>query len=341
MAGALDHQVGWIPEVTYGTPLTVTRFGEWDLGNSEHDWDPKPVQGTGMQVGDGGFARADRSVAVVGQGSGKIGLDIVPKGLGNLLNGPFGTGVTTLVGGTTWQQLFTTNLTGSLLPAYTLQYGVVRSDSGGTVDAYTYSGVTFPKLTLSCETGDVLKGEWEWDARSQTKVTALATAAYTNTFTPFHFGQAAATFGGALVVPTTTVMGSGGTAATNIKSFSLELDNQADTDRWVFGGTRNQPRVAKRVATITMEAEYDAATYDDAMVGHTTVGVSLTFTTTDALSTGFTQFQIMAPACKVTAGGRPSPTDETPTTELELEVKKPSSGAALYVAVRTSDATNL
>lgn len=341
MAGALDHQVGIVAEVTYGTPVTVTRFYEWDISASTHDWDPKVVQGTGIQVGDGGFDRVDRSVAVLGQGSGQIGVDYQTKGMGLLLDSCFGTGVATLVSGTTYQHNFTTALVGSLLPSRSVQYGVVRSDTGGTVDAYSYAGVTFPKVTLTCANSDVAKAVFEWDARSQTKATGLAAASYpAGLLEPFHFGQVTSvTFGGAVTLPTTTVLATGGTAVSNFRNFELMLDNQADLERWALGGTRNQPRISERSATIKCTAEYDSVVYDDAMVNHTSQAFTITFTSSQALSVGFATLQIIAPACKLVAGARPSPSSTTPTTDIELRVLKPPTGAALYIVHRTADVT--
>jgi hypothetical protein len=340
MAGALDHQLGIIQEVTYGTPLTPTSFLELDMSRTKHTWDPKVVQGSGMQPGDGGFERAARSVAVVGQGSGEFGLDYQSRGMGRLIDSHFGTAVSTLVAGTTWQQLFTSLLTGSLLPPRTLELGVVRADAAGTVDAYRYAGVTLPKMTIACETGDICKYTGEFDAKSSVRTTSPATASYpAGMTTPFHFGQAVMTFGGTIVLPTTTALASGGTAVTNARSFSAVLDNQADTDDWALGATRNQPRVAKRVGTLAIEARYDDAVYDDALVAHTTVPVTITFTkTAEALSTGFAQLQLVFPECKLDANDRAAPSQDTPTTSLNLRILKPATGQAFYVVHRTADA---
>lgn len=338
MAGALDHQVGMIPEVTYGTPLTPTRFYEWDMTRSTHAYDPKVVQGSGMQVGDGGFERASRSVSVIGQSKGQIGLDYQSRGMGILIDSFFGNGVSTLVSGTTYQELFTSALTGALLPARTVEYGVVRTDAGGTVDAYRYAGVTFPKLTIACETGDVCKATAEWDGRTQARTTSPATASYpAGLIAPYHFGQFAITVGGSPTLPTTTVLASGGTAVTNARSFSAVLDNAADLDDWALGGIRNQPRVNKRVATLDINARYDSAVYDDMMVNHTTVPIVITATKADeALSTGFATLQLVFPACKLTDNDRAAPSQETPTTPLSFRILKPDTGQAFYVVHRTA-----
>jgi tail tube protein len=342
MAGALDHQIGLIPESTYGTPLTPTTFLEWDMDNSGHSWDPKVVQGTGMQVGDGGFQRADRSVSVLGQGKGTVGLDYQDRSMGKFIDSFAGNGAATLVAGTTYQHVFTSALTGALLPSRTLEYGIVRSDAGGTVDAFRYAGVTFPKLTVSCDTSDVLKAVGEWDARSFIRNTSPATASYAaGMLTPFHFGHAAVTFGGTLVLPTTVALGSGGTAVTNFRNFTWEMDNQADVDDWALGGVRNQPRIGQRASSLKMTARYDVATYDDALAAHTTVPITITFTDTSKVISGALNpvVQFVFPSCKLTAGDRPGPSVDTPVNELEFRVLKPTTGNAWYIVHRTSDAT--
>jgi hypothetical protein len=341
MAGALDHQLGIIPEVTYGTPLTPTTFIELDMDATKHSWDPKVIQGSGMQVGDGGFDRASRSVAVIGQGSGEIHADYQSRGFGQLINSFFGNGVSTLISGTTYQQLFTSALTGALLPARTVELGVVRADAAGTVDAYRYAGVTMPKLTIECATGDICKFTGEFDAKSQVRTTSPATATYpAGMTTPYHFGQAVMTVGGTIVVPTATTLATGGTAVTNARNFTYVLDNQADVDDWALGATRNQPRVAKRVGTLQIEARYDDAVYDDLLVNHTTTSVGITFTkTSEALSTGFATLQLIFPACKFDANDRPPPSQSTPSTSLSLRILKPDVGQAMYVVHRTADTT--
>jgi hypothetical protein len=341
MAGALDHQLMLGDESTYGTAVTPTRGYEWDLDASNHEWDPKRVQGSGMQVGDGGMDRADRSVVIIGQGKGQIGLDVQTKGMGLLTDGPFntGAGAVFLVSGTTYQHMFTTALTVPVLDSRTIQYGIVRADAAGTVEAYTYAGCTIHKCTLTQATGEVLKGVWDWDAKSQTKATGLATfAPPAGLLEPFHYGQVSeVTYGGAVTVPTTIALKSGGTAVTNFKSMELTVDDQPDLDRWVFT-TRNQPRVSRRAISLKCTAEYDAATYDDALVNHTTNAFTITWTSSQALSTGFATLQLVCPATKIVSTSRVNPGTGTPVMELELAVLKPSAGQALYWVYRTADA---
>ena len=337
MAGSLDAQIGSIPEVTYGTPLTPTRFYEWGV-ESKHRQDPGIQQGMGLRVGSR-FARADRRAPTQQTNTGTIESDVFAKGYGTLLNACMGgNGVSTLVSGATFQQLFTSILTTSLAPSLTLQYGIVRTDTGGTVDAYTYAGATVTKWTLTQDVGGFLHLSIEWDATTLATGTALASASFSTVNPAFHYGMASATYGGAVTAPTTTALATGGTAATNVRNFTLEVDNNLDVARWKFGGTRNQPRMGRPKATIKATVEYDSTTWRDALTAQTTAPFSITWTDTGtALSAGFATFQIIAQATKANVNDFAQPGDGTVTQDLELEVLEPAAGAALTIATRTSD----
>lgn len=336
MAGPLDHQLGTGLESTYGTPVVVDRFYELDMGNTKHSYDPKRIQGSGMQPGDGGFAREGRSVSVVGQSSLTVGLDVQSRGMGRWWKAALGAGSSALVSTGLYQQVHSTNLTSALLDALTVQLGVVRSDAAGTVDPYTYPGCTVTSLELACEAGGILTSKFELDAGPPATGTALATASYPALVAPFHFGQGAVGIGGSLTLPTSTALASGLTASPNVRSMTLSLDNAPNTERWRFGG-RNQPRSAKRSAKLKLVVEYDNTTLRDALLAHTTVPVTITFTSTEAVGAGVAQLQIVAPACKIPTGDLPQPSDD-PILELELDLLKPTTGQALYIVTRTADA---
>lgn len=339
MAGALDFQVGSIPEVTYGTPLTVTRF--YEITAAKHSRDPGVQTTSGFVVGQP-FDLAERRASTMPTHTGSLEADVFAKGYGTLFSWMFGGGgVSNLVGGTTFQQLFTSAQPASLASSMTLQYGIVRSDTGGTVDTYTYAGCSCTKWSLSCDSGGFVHLSADWDGNSLATATALATASYQTVGPAYHFGMGALTVGGSVTVPTTTALATGGTAATNVRNFNLEVDNNLDVGRWKFGATRNQPRRMRPKATIKCTAEYDSITWRDLLINQTTVPISMTFTDTNtALSTGNATLQIVAPNCKVNPGSFAEPTTGTVTQDLEFEVMGSSAGgAALYAALRTSDAT--
>lgn len=342
MAGPLDHQLMLGVESTYGTAVTPTRGVEFDFESTTHGWDPKAITGSGMQPGDGGISRASRSVAIIGQGAGAIGFDLQSKGLGMLLNGLFGNGASSLVSGTTYQQVFTTASTNALMPSYTMQLGVVRSDASGTVDPYTYRGTTFTSLGISCDPEAFTRCTMNWDAMAQTTATGLATASYpAGLADAFSFADWTATFGGTVTVPTNIALASvaGGTVVNDFKNFGFEWDRAPDLARWVLGGTRNQPRFTRSQPTIAIGSEYNSLMMDTALTGYATNSLVLTGTkSSQPLSTGFAQCQLVFPALKLPQGDRPQASAETPTTANTFNVHKPETGAAMYLVLRTADA---
>ena len=338
MAGPLDHQLGIGLESAYGTAVTPTRFFEIDPGNVNHQHDPMVIQGTGMQVGDGGIGRADRTAAVgLGHPSGSWTMDLQVAGLGLLFNALFGNGVATAITGGS-QQLFTSASTAALLPSHTCQLGVVRGDSGGTVDAFTYRGWMAKSFEITSDLESTTTLAVEWDALAQTTATALATASYpAGLAIPFHWGSWAITVGGSVTNPTTSALATGGTAFPDVKTWGWKWDRALDTERWTQGGGRLQPRAGRSEPELTLTTEYSGLTLDSALTGNTTLPVTITGTAASAVGAGFAQAQLTFPACKVTSPNRPGPSADTPTVDYTLAIKKPTSGAAIYAALRTVD----
>ena len=343
MAGMLDHQVGWIPEVTYNTGLTVTRFGEWLAGNGM-DFDPNVVQGKGLRVGSA-VDRAGRRVPLVGKAEGKLMFELCSKGFGTLFKGCWGTGVSTLVSGSTYQELFTAALAGTYLDSFTVQEGLVKP--GGTVDAYTYAGCTFTGFELEMPADGIGTLSVDVDGRSLTTATGLATATYPATPTLFAGGlpiTGAMTVGGTLTVPVAIVMGStaGGTAVPGIKSWTLSVDNGADTEREVIGG-RNQPTIGRREIKLKTEVEYDALTgavFRDLLLSQASTPILLNSFTAETLTVGTAQLQLALPAAFIDSGPIPQPGEgETVTTEIEWSILDNLISIPAYMAMRTADVT--
>ena len=109
-------------------------------------------QGAGIRVGSK-VARSGRRRHET-QAKGDLTVELTSKGLGTLLQTCFGTGVSTLVSGSTYQQNFTLG-TGATPPSMTVQKGLVRAD--GTVDPYTYNGGVVDSFEIDCPQGDIAK----------------------------------------------------------------------------------------------------------------------------------------------------------------------------------------
>jgi len=339
VATLLDHSYGMAAEVTYNTPVTVSRHVEALVG-SGHDWDPNVLQGQGLRVGSR-FLRSGRRLGAVGKGKLTVEVEAVAKGLGLILEQAFGTATSTLVSSATYQQVFTpAPVSGSYNKSCTWQVGVVKTD--GNVDAYTYAGCTARSIEIACPEGGIATIKTEWDARSLATATGYVSPTYpSGTVNLFTFASGTATTAGTLTVPTTTALGSvsGGTA-TAVRSFDLTVDNGIDDSRWVLGG-RNQPTTGMRKGTLKLGVEYDAttgATLRDALINQTAFTVVLTLTG-GALGTGNETLQICLPAVMIDSGAIPDPKDDkTVVTELQCAVLDNLSAAQpIYVAVRTAD----
>jgi Phage tail tube protein len=330
-----DHQLGMVAEVTYNTPPVVTRFLQM-LSDSKIDFDPMPLQGMGMTVGaPGGVNRADRRIAGIGRGSGTISVEAVSKGLGVLLNACAGTGVSTLVAGSTFQQNYTPTVAGTLLPSLAVQAGIV--DNTGTVNPHTFAGVSIDKWVLECPEGGIATLKADFDARSMATATALATASYAAAPSLFSFVGGTITLGGAVTVPTATALGTGGTANANVRSWSLSSENSLDDGRWVIGG-RNQPTVGKRKHSLKFRYEFNDTTTRAALLAQSSVSFTATHVTTEALSTGFATLQLVIPAMKINPGSIPDPTlGQTVIVDVDAEILWDGVNAPFYVVIRTAD----
>jgi hypothetical protein len=335
MASTQESSVGLVAEGTWGTPATVSRW--YEFLSESLDYDKVVKQGMGLRVGSR-VARSGRRVVATTSPKGGIELELCSKGLGLLFQVAMGSSVSTLVSGSTYQQLHTLS-TAALAPSVTIQKGVV--ELGGTVDPYTYAGMTCSGFEINCPKGDIAKAKFDFIGKSLATATAYAAPSYpAQPVNLFHFAQGAITVGGTVTAPTTTALASGGTAAANVRDFSLKVDNNLAVDRFNLGnaGLIAQPTYGLRQISGTMTIEYDSTTIRDAYINDTPLAAALTFTTSQALSTGFEQFQIVLPEIKLdgdipNANGNDLVTLTVPFSVLDnLTAAQP-----LWIAQRTAD----
>ncbi len=340
MSMLTDHQLGVKAESVFGTPVTVDRFLAI-MATSEHDFDPTAIQGEGMQVGaPGGVNRADRRFAGVGFGTLKLQLEGLSKGLGLLISHATGTATSTLVSGTTYQQVFTPTLTGVLLPSSTMQVGIV-DNTGAAANPFTYAGCTVGSFELELGEGPTSKVMWTFNvnARSLATATALASASYAAS--PSIYSSASTCSfkpGGTLTVPTTTTLASStGTANLTLKAFTLNSNSNIDEGRWIPGG-RNQPTVGKRAHTLKLTYEYNDNTFRDLLISQASTSLLIDLQTAETLSTGVATLQVAIPAGKVNSGTIPKPTNgETVTCESEFQILYDGTNQPFYLVQRTAD----
>lgn len=337
MGTLLDGQLGFKKETTFNTGVTVDRFLEV-LADSTHKPDAMPLQGTGLRVA-GVFPRGARRLPGRGKGDLTVKVELQSKGFGTLLELLTGTSTSTLVSGSTFQQVHTPVLTGTVLPTATIQFGVPRADASGTVVAYTYTGCVAKSWKIEFPTDGVPTLEANFWAggfsSSQNSGTALATASYAATSTLFSTVAASTTLGGALTVPTSTALASGGTVDTTIRSWTLEVDNGIN-ERPRLGGWQ-VPTVGARTAKLTIQQDSTAATLETAYMAQT--GTSFTgFTTGAALSTGTERFEVDVPQMFVAEHDFAQLTNgEGPIPAVTFDLTDNLTDRAFYLVTRTAD----
>ncbi|WP_182379823.1 phage tail tube protein [Nocardioides sp. WS12] len=332
MATAQDHSLGLVAEGTYKTFVAPTRFLEFK--DVSIDWNKEVAQGEGLRVGSR-VARAARRVVPAASGGGDFTVEAISKGLGLVWQACLGTGASTLVSGSTYQQVFTL---GDTPPSLTVQEGVVQA--GGTVDAYSFTGCMVTDWELSIAQNEIAELKVSIDAGDLSTAQAYATPSYPSGPNLFHFGSATLTTG-TLTAPTTTALASSITSTANVRGFSVSVNNNLTLDRFNVGGAgrKSKPTVGLREISGSMDIEYDSTTYRDLVINDNTLtGVVITLTG-GALSTGVETLQVVLPAIKLD-GELPKP-DGTDLVVASVSFTGYDDGVnqPIWVVTRTADAT--
>lgn len=333
-----DGSVGVKKESSYGTGVTVDHFLEV-LGNPKYKWDPKFAQGKGLRAGRL-LPAAARRVLVEQSASGDLTVELATKGMGVLLEGALGAGVSTMVAGTTYQQVFTL-AANDFLPSYTHQVGVPTL--GGAVSPHTYTGGLCSEWELSCPGGDIATLKTSWMFRQLVTATALATPSYPAGSDLFHFAHGTLYVGGTLTMPTSIALGScTGTPVADIRDFSIKGANGLDSAGFNMGGAGLRSRkqaLGGRSVTGKMTAEYDSNVLRDAYLNQSDLSLLLTLTSAAPLSTGFASVQVAVPVVRL-EGEVPNPGDGGVITQsIDFTALDNLSTGPIAVVIRTAEAT--
>ena len=161
MAALSDHSCGIAIESSYGVAVAPDHFFEW-LESSKLDFDPNVIYSKGLKVGSR-FARTARRVGLVPKPDGKLDFELASKSFGVILQAAFGTAVWTAITGG-GQVLATATTTGSTLPSFTTQEGLVRAD--GQVIAHTWRGCTVKSAEFAMPLDGFLSVGLDVDAKA-------------------------------------------------------------------------------------------------------------------------------------------------------------------------------
>jgi hypothetical protein len=333
MASFQDASIGFGTETTFGTPVTPTRWLEFT--SETFDLKKTIKQGVGLRVGSR-VARSGRRVVVTREAGGSVELEAISKGLGLWLQNLIGSGASTLVSASTYQQVFTL---ADAMPMFTLQRGLPRVD--GTVAAHTFSGCTVNSVEFDFPSADLVKIKADIDARDLSTAAAYTTPTYAVGASLFGFAGATITTG-TLTAPTTTALASSPTTLANVRGGSVKIDHKLAQNRFNAGGAglKSRQSVGLREVSGKLTIEHDN-TFDfvAAINAETPMNLIFTWTTPTALSTGFETLQIVIPEVKLDGTLPKSNGSDLITHDVTFQgLDNLTAAQPIWVVVRTSDA---
>lgn len=206
----MNTQLGVVDESTYGTPVTVTRFFEFN--SFDFDGDYGRVESKGMRP-SGRTQRSDRWEPYANGATATLGLDIPTKGFGFFLKhmqGAVGTA------GPTDSNYVHTGTEGSLTGDFFTTQVNVPLHPAGTNQALTLHGCKISDWEIGCDAEGVLVGSLELDAEDYDTSTGLASASYPSDYRVFSWA------GGALTIDAASV---------EVSNFKVSCSNELDVDR--------------------------------------------------------------------------------------------------------------
>lgn len=268
-ASGLSGQVGVVPEVTYGTPLTVTRFYEFLSENFV--FNPTWLDSAGLKSGQA-FKRGSRTVQSRFDVNGDLTMEhtdgsaasAVADSMGFWWKQALGSTLTTptVITGTAFKQIHTPGSKAGMF--FTCQVGRPQI-SGPTVQPFTYTGCKVTDWQFSCNDNQLAQLKVTCDGRNEGTATALASASYPTPNSVFSFKDCTvATIGGTASTAAGETTVAGGTPiGTLINGITISGSNPMKVDRYGLGnaGLKGEP-VENAIPTVTgtLSAEFFSRT---------------------------------------------------------------------------------
>jgi hypothetical protein len=170
LKSGLAAQLGIVPEVTFQTPVVVTRFVPFvseNINAVTARIDSKAIIANRRTQDASQWVPGDITVG------GQITTELFDHSLGMVMKGMFGGSVITGAGP------YTNTLTPSDLPSFTVQVG--RPAVGGTVQPFTYPGMKVNKWTVSAAAGQIATLMLDMAGTTEIRVRTVADGVTTNT----------------------------------------------------------------------------------------------------------------------------------------------------------------
>lgn len=243
--GALDHQIGFADETTYGTLVTPTRFYEY---NSEGIAEAEGrTEGDPLRVGTY-VKRSDRFTPYFVGAAGSVQFDVLSKGFGYFLKHMLGAVATDQPDSAGNPTVYRhTGTVGELFgKAFTCQVARPFHPSG-TVQPFTFEGGKITEWTISNSVDGNLVLDLGVDFQQVATATALATASYPSSMEPLTWAGGLVTIGG---------------SAYDVTEISIAGSNNLDVDRRQIRANtdKKEPTAGRREITFSLSADFDSLT---------------------------------------------------------------------------------
>lgn len=250
-------------EATYGTPVAVSRFFEFDSESMQRQ--QAYIESAGLRAGRYAQPSA-RTKRTTRSATGGFQMDVPTKGLGLLLNLLHSSTVTPT-------QIASTGAyaqdhpVGSSPVTRSATVQVNKPTVLGDDKAFTYPGSMVSGFQFSCDTSGTLKMSVTLDAQDERTDVALAAAAYTAGVDSWDFTQA-------------TVASLNGSPLANVTGFQVGASVPMKADRWFLGsGALKQKPVHNGFTDITgtLNAEWATTSAYDLFASGQIVALVLGF----------------------------------------------------------------
>lgn len=248
-------QFGFKTEVTAGSAVTVDQFLPFNSEGLKQDIDR--IDSKGIRAGRRTLAAWAAGVKTIG---GDVEMELPNRNFATWLKHMFGSVVTSGAGP------YTHTATPGDLTGKSLTVQVGKPDVSGTVQPFTYAGAKVASWEIGASVNEYAMLTLTLSAWTEVTATALATASYSSTLSPFTF------VGGAL-----TIAGSG---VSTVRDFSISGDNKLATDRHRIGSATVKEQLEEGVREYagTISADFESLTAYNRFVNGTEAALVLAFT---------------------------------------------------------------
>jgi hypothetical protein len=323
---AAATQVGVKAEGTYGTPVTVDRFFEFD--DESVSLDVGRIEGKAQRSGTR-VQRSDRFVVDRKGAGGSLVVPVMSKGWGFWLDKMLGTVATT---GPTDSKSTHTGTIGTLLGKF-FTYQVARPfNPSGTAQAFTYHGGKVTKWELSNTVEGLLMSKFDLDFEDEDTSTGLATASYPTAMEHLSFAGGVVTIGGSSV---------------DVTDAKVSCDLKLKTNRRFLRGStlKKEPvETGWRELAWELEAEFTDLTQHNRYVSATASGAlaAIVLTWTAPTLIGAASFPTLVVTIPAARFDKPAPTvsgTDPLMQKIGGKVLFDGTNSPVTVAYGTADAT--